>query len=161
MTRWLPHPLMAGLLLLTWVLLHQSLAPGTIVLGTVLAVGLSWVLDKLQPPIVRVRHPGTLARLLLRVFADSVRSNFAVATLILRPRHQFTAGFITIPLELTSPYGLAVLACIITATPGTAWVSHDSSRRLLVIHVLDLVDEQVSAAYIKQTYERPLLEVFQ
>lgn len=161
MTRWLPRPLMAGLLLLAWLLLNQSLAPGTIVLGTVLALGLSWALDTLQPPIVHMRRPDKLLRLLLRVIVDSVRSNFAVARLILLRRHQFSAGFVTIPLELTSPYGLAVLACIITATPGTAWVSHDSSRRLLVIHVLDLVDEQVSATYIKQTYERALLEVFQ
>lgn len=161
MKRWLPHPLMAGLLLLAWLLLNQSLAPGTIALGAVLALGLSWMLDKLQPPAVRIRHPGTLLRLLVRVFRDSVRSNFAVAKLILWRRQHFSAGFVTIPLTLTSPYGLAMLACIITATPGTIWVSHDPARRLLVIHVLDLVDEAAWISYIKQTYERPLLEIFQ
>ncbi|MGP1664783.1 MAG: Na+/H+ antiporter subunit E, partial [Rhodanobacter sp.] len=59
------------------------------------------------------------------------------------------------------PYGLAVLACIITSTPGTIWVSYDSVRSVLLIHVLDLVDEQSWISSIKQRYERPLLEIFQ
>ena len=54
----------------------------------------------------------------------------------------------------------ALLACIITATPGTIWVSHDPGRRVLVIHVLDLVDESTWVANIKRRYERPLLRIF-
>ena len=34
-----------------------------------------------------------------------------------------------------------MLACIITSTPGTLWVSFDSAKGTLMIHVLDLVDE--------------------
>lgn len=161
MKRWLPHPLMAGFLLLAWLLLQQSLAPGSIVVGSVLALVLTRVLDRLQPPAVRVRHPGVLLKLLLRVFADIIRSNFAVAKIIVTRRRNYVSGFVTIPLQLSHPYALAMLACIITATPGTIWVSHDSSRRLLVIHVLDLVDEAGWIASIKQRYERPLLDIFQ
>ena len=45
--------------------------------------------------------------------------------------------------------------------PGTIWVSHDSSASILLIHVLDLVDEQGWIDSIKRRYERPLLEIFQ
>jgi len=160
MTRWLPHPWFALWLLVAWLLLQQSLAAPTIVLGIVLALALSWALGKLHPPRVRVRSLGTLLVLLVRVFGDIVRSNVAVAKIIVSPRPRYTSGFVTIPLEMTSPYALALLACIITATPGTIWVSHDSGRRVLVIHVLDLVDESTWVANIKRRYEQPLLRIF-
>src|SRR5699024_923209 len=65
MRRWLPHPLLAVMLLLAWLLLQQSLAPGTVVLGSLLALGLCLVLEQLEPPRVRLRRMGTMARLLL------------------------------------------------------------------------------------------------
>lgn len=160
MRRWLPHPWMAGFLLLAWLLLQQSLAPGTIILGVALALGLAWGFGKLDPPPVRVRRIGTLVWLLARVFGDIVRSNIAVVGIIISRPRGLTSGFVAIPLEMTNRYALATLACIITATPGTVWVRHDSSRQRLVIHVLDLVDEDAWITKIKQRYERPLLEIF-
>ena len=160
MSRWLPHPWMAALLLAAWLLLQQSLTLPTIVLGIVLALGLSWVLVKLELPRVRVRALGTLVWLVARVFGDIIRSNIAVATIVVSRRQRGSSGFVTIPLEITNPYALAMLACIITATPGTIWVSHDSGRRLLVIHVFNLIDEGVWIRNIKGRYERPLLQIF-
>jgi len=160
MTRWLPHPWFALWLLVAWLLLQQSLAAPTIVLGIVLALALSWALGKLDLPRVRVRSLGTLLALLARVFGDIVRSNIAVARIIVSPRSRISSGFVAIPLEMTHPYALALLACIITATPGTIWVSHDSERQVLVIHVLDVVDESVWIANIKRRYEQPLLRIF-
>jgi len=95
------------------------------------------------------------------VIRDIVRSNLAVAGIVLRRRGRFVSGFVEIPLELTDPYGLAALACIITSTPGTIWVDHDSRRNVLLIHVLDLVGESVWIDTIKRRYEQPLKEIFQ
>ncbi|MBS0380913.1 MAG: Na+/H+ antiporter subunit E [Proteobacteria bacterium] len=160
MTRWLPHPWFALWLLVAWLLLQQSLAAPTIVLGIMLALALSWSLGKLGLPRVRVRSLGTLLLLLVRVFADIVRANLAVAKIIVSPSPRHTSGFVSIPLEITSPYALALLACIITATPGTIWVSHDSLRRVLMLHVLDVVDEAALIDHIRQRYEQPLLRIF-
>lgn len=161
MKRWFAHPLLTGLLLLAWLLLQQSVAPRSIIFGTLLALLLCRILDRLQPQPVRLHHPGTLVRLAGRVSMDIVRSNIAVAKLVLRRRPAPTSGFVSIPLTLTNPYGLATLACIITATPGTLWVSHDSERRVLVIHVLELGDAANWAATIQQRYEQPLREIFE
>ncbi|MBI4048021.1 MAG: Na+/H+ antiporter subunit E, partial [Devosia nanyangense] len=69
--------------------------------------------------------------------------------------------FIEIPLELRDRVGLTILACIITATPGSAWLNYDSFRGVVLIHVLDLQDEAVWIATVKQRYEALLLEIFQ
>jgi predicted nucleic acid-binding protein len=39
-------------------------------------------------------------------------------------------------LTLKDPHGLAVLAGIITSTPGTVWVEHDVETGTLTLHVL-------------------------
>ena len=159
--RWLPYPLLSALLLLIWLLLNQSIAPGTILLGALLGIALAKVFGLLRAPKAHLRNYRLLVPLLLRVIADIVRSNLVVARLILRRDVQPHSGFVAIPLVLTDQHGLAVLACIITSTPGTIWVSYDSHANILLIHVLNLVDDQSWIDSIKQRYERPLLEIFQ
>jgi multicomponent K+:H+ antiporter subunit E len=161
MTRWLPFPLVFVLLLAMWLLLNQTLAPGHILFGSVLALCLSWILAVLREDGVVVRHPGVIIRLAVLVAADIVRSNLAVARIIFSPGlRKSPSGFVEIPLELRNPYGLAVLACIITATPGTLWVDFNSATGLLTIHVLDLVDRQAWIDTIKGRYEWRLQEIF-
>ena len=159
--RWLPYPILSTLLLLIWLLFNQSVAPGTIAAGVVFAVLMAKVFGLLRPPKAHVRNYPQLVRLFVRVVFDIVRSNIAVARLILRRDCHANSGFVAIPLTLTDHYGLAVLACIITSTPGTIWVSHDSGASILLIHVLNLVDEQTWIDSIKRRYEQPLLEIFQ
>lgn len=162
MSRWLPFPLLSLALFVLWLLLNQSLSTGQVVLGAVLAFGGALALTALEPPGMRLRRPGAIVELALLVLADIVRSNLAVARIVLQPRQRNkTSGFINIPLELRAPYGLATLAIIITSTPGTLWANFDSAKGVLTIHVLDLIDETAWIATIKQRYERRLMEIFE
>jgi multicomponent K+:H+ antiporter subunit E len=150
-------------LLTLWLILNESLAPGHLLLGAAIALGGVAVYNRLQPDANRMRNrPGAALSLLGLVFADIVRSNLAVARIVLGlgPRSR-TAGFLSLPLELRHPGGLAVIACIVTATPGTSWVRYDSAANALTIHVLDLVDADDWIRSFKQRYERPLMEIFQ
>jgi multicomponent K+:H+ antiporter subunit E len=116
----------------------------------------------LDLPQARLRRPLAILRLAARVFADIVRSNVAVARIVLGwGRSGRTPGFVDIPLELRDAYGLAALACIITATPGTLWVGFDAPTGTLTIHVLDLVDEREWIDTIKTHYEQSLREIFE
>jgi multicomponent K+:H+ antiporter subunit E len=90
-----------------------------------------------------------------------VRSNILVARIILRDSPGRRPGFVRIPLEMRSPYGLAALACIITATPGTVWADYDSESSMLTIHVLNLVEEKIWIDTIKGRYERRLREILE
>jgi multicomponent K+:H+ antiporter subunit E len=146
-----------------WLLLNQSLDPGDALLGAALALGGTLAFARLQPPASGLRfRPRVLVELLGLVLADIVRSNLAVARIVLGlHRAKRTAGFLSMPLELRDPRGLAVMACIITATPGTSWARYDAARSILTIHVLDLVDEAAWIRLFKHRYERRLLEIFQ
>jgi multicomponent K+:H+ antiporter subunit E len=161
MTRLLPFPIASASLLVLWLLLNQTLSPGHILLGGAISPVGGWALGALEPPKARPRSRGAIFRLAAFVFADIVRSNIAVARIILGlQRRRWISGFVEIPLELRDPYGLATLACIITSTPGTLWVDFNEANGTLTIHVLDLVDETEWVRTIKERYERLLLEIF-
>src|SRR3546814_12666186 len=98
MRRWLPYPLLSGLLALIWLVINQSLSPGTILLGVVLGLLLGRVFGLLRPPRVHVRNYPLAARLLMRVVFDIVRPTLIVARLIPRGDGGVRSGFVPLPL---------------------------------------------------------------
>jgi multicomponent K+:H+ antiporter subunit E len=157
----LPYPIASASFLVFWLLLNQSLSLGHLLLGAAAGLIGGWSLAALKQPKARPRRLATMARLAGLVSADIVRSNIAVARIILGLEQRgYTSGFVEIPLELRDPYGLAILACIITSTPGTLWVEFDAATATLTIHVLDLIDKTTWVRTIKARYERALLEIF-
>jgi multicomponent K+:H+ antiporter subunit E len=158
----LPYPLLSLVLLILWLLLNQSVSAGHVILGSVIAVLASWAMAALRPQRPRIRRPGAALRLAGMVVIDILRSNLAVGRIIVGSREPgVNAGFMTIPLELRSRHGLAILSIIITSTPGTIWVNYDAAKGTLLLHVLDLVDETVWVRTIKGRYERLLMEIFE
>ncbi|EQB14739.1 hypothetical protein L288_00880 [Sphingobium quisquiliarum P25] len=160
MRRLFPFPLLAFSLFVMWVLL-TGFSPGHVLVAAAVALLLPRVMLPLgweRPKIRFCRAMLTLARI---VIADIIRSNIAVGKIVLMRRPDRKSGFIQLPVALRDPYALAVLAIILTATPGTLWVQHDPRRNVILIHVLDLIDEQQWIDLIKHRYERLLLEIFE
>jgi multicomponent K+:H+ antiporter subunit E len=147
-------------LLAMGLLLNGSVEPGHILLGMIVATIACWAALPLAPPKSPVRNLLTIPALIFIVIVDVVKSNIAVLRLVLSGRKARSA-FVDIPLELTDENGLAILACIVTATPGSAWIQHNSARQMVTIHVLDTPDPDAWAAEFKQTYERRLVELLQ
>lgn len=162
MRRILPHPLLSLAILVMWLLLNQTVSPAHILFGSLLALGGGWVMVTLEQERPRIRRPLTIIVLVCVVFVDIVRSNIAVAKIIFSPgSRRGSAGFIAVPIDMRNPYGLASLAIIITSTPGTIWANFSPSSGILLIHVLDLHDEQFWIQTIKERYERRLMEIFE
>lgn len=149
-------------LLVLWLMLNDTLAPGQILLGAVLAAFLSWAARSFRPLQATLRHPVTILRLLGHVAIDIARSNLAVGRIVwLGRRANATPGYIRLPIKLRDPHGLAALACILTFTPGTVWSDFSEEDGLLTLHVLDLKDENEWLKIVTERYERPLMEIFE
>ncbi|HSV19325.1 MAG TPA: Na+/H+ antiporter subunit E [Casimicrobiaceae bacterium] len=145
-----------------WLLLNDALSLADVIVGALVGIGGVLGFARLQPTATRLRRPWAAGTLLVAVLVDIVRSNVAVAAIVLRPgSRRGAAGFVDIPLDIRHPAALAALACIITSTPGTAWAGYDSRANVLTMHVLDLVDEATWKHTIKERYERRLMEIFQ
>lgn len=159
MSRILPHPLLTLGLVVIWLMLTR-LSLGQLILGTAIGIGAGLVHARLEPPERRLRSIWPLFRLAAIVAVDIVRSNIAVVTLILTNRQDRHSGFVELPLRLQDPGALALLAMIVTATPGTAWLEHDRTTGVLLLHVFDLKDPDEWRDLIQTRYEALLLEAF-
>lgn len=160
MRTWFPYPLLSAGLLAIWLLLNQSVAPGTILMGSVLATGLGWVTLKLGLVRSHPRRVLLMLRFGFTIALDIIRSNLAVAAVILRGRRRPpNSGFLTVDIDLDDENALALLACVMTATPGTAWLEYDRLRKSLLFHVLDMENERVWIDTVKR-YEAALKEIF-
>lgn len=156
-----PHPLLSLGVFVASILLSASLAPPSVLLGLVMAMAAPQVMRAMRIDPVRVRAPGAIAVLAGRVIVDVLRSNLAVAQVLVGRRADRVSGFIHVPIDLKDRYGLAVLAVIITSTPGTLWVEYDRARGRLLMHVFDLVDEETWVRTVKDRYESLLMEIFE
>lgn len=162
MHRLLPHPLLSLGILLMWALLQSSLKPATLAMGALLGFLVPFVMTALQVEKPRMRSPLKLLRLFGVVLADMLRSNFAVAKVILsNQRCARVSGFVELQLRMHNRHGLAMLAIILSSIPGTLWVQYDAATGKLLMHVLDLVDEDDWSQIVRERYETPLMEIFE
>jgi multicomponent K+:H+ antiporter subunit E len=157
-----PHPLLTLGLLLMWLVLNDSIDPAHVLLGLLMGLVGGAVYARLEPARGRAGNFVLPAAMLAwLVLVDIIRSNIAVLRIALRlSGPDRVAGFLAIPLELRDPRGLAALACIVTATPGTSWAHYEAAANVLTLHVLDLVDEEAWVRQFKARYERRLMEIF-
>ena len=163
MKRWLPSPWVSAALLGLWLLLNQTLEPAHLLLGAGLGIAVPLLTRNLLPlGYPRLAKPFVLVRLLGMALVEIVRSGLNVGRIILfSSASGLNSQFITIPLDLRNPYGLAMLSCLINSTPGTVWVEILPERHALALHVFDLHDEQWWVDTIKTRYEQPLIAIFE
>lgn len=156
-------PVLTVVLVVIWLLLNNSASLAHVLLGSIIAVLLMLAAAQLRPVHPRLQRLWTIVPLIAVVLADIMRSNIAVARIVLgmvRGR-EVHSGFLDIPLALRDPHGLAILAAIITSTPGTSWAGISEDGASLKLHVLDLKDEGEWIRTIKERYERPLMRIFE
>jgi multicomponent K+:H+ antiporter subunit E len=156
-------PFLTVVLISIWLVLGGELTIAQVALGALLSLLFVLAIAELRPVRPRLRRLHLALRLIATLLVDIVRSNLAVARIVLglvRDR-QVRSGFLDIPLDVTDPHALSFLAVIVTATPGTSWAGVTSDARLLRLHMLDLKDEQEWIRSFKQRYEQPLIRIFE
>lgn len=160
MSRVLPQPLITVTLVTAWLLANNTLAPRHVLIAVVLGVLIPLLTARFWPEYPRVHSWPRLVRLTMIFLYDVIIANIRVAILVLGPMRRLRPRFLRIPLELTSPFTITVLASMISLTPGTVSSNLSGDRKTLLVHGLDVGDEDDEVQSIKQRYERALLEVF-
>jgi multicomponent K+:H+ antiporter subunit E len=156
---WLGHPVLSVMIVLTWLLLQQSLAVPQLITAGVLGLVLPRLLLGFIGVGTRPRRLGLALRFGALVFYDIVVSNLIVARIVLSPWSRPRPAWVPVPLEIRHPNAVVLLATIITTTPGTVSCVVDDERHEILVHALDCDDPAALAAQIKQRYEQPLKEI--
>lgn len=159
--RLIPHPLQSLILLGAWLLLSQRFSVGQLLLGMAFAIALPLLLTPFHVTAPPLRRVSVLIGLLLRVLGDIVVASLQVARGVLGPNSRLQPAFVELPLDISHDVAIAILASIITLTPGTVSADLSRDRRRLLIHTLSAADREALVAEIKQRYEAPLKEAFE
>ncbi|WP_294255950.1 Na+/H+ antiporter subunit E [uncultured Sphingomonas sp.] len=157
----LPHPALSAMLLIVWLLMANSITVGGIVVGTIFALILPKFTQPFWPDRPRIRFGRAFLAYLAIVLFDIVVANFQIAWLILfRRNRDLRARWLVIPVDLTTPEAITLLAGTISLTPGTVSSDVSADGRFLLVHALDVGDEAAEVARIKARYEARLQRVF-
>ncbi|MCB9898509.1 MAG: Na+/H+ antiporter subunit E [Planctomycetes bacterium] len=147
------------LLALIWIGLTAEASPANAALGLLVA----WLVTRWLPcPAPRwtsLRKLPRLVALLLFVLKEMLVANLRVAACVLDER-RVRPCVVAVPLRLTDPAAIALLAHLVTLTPGTLSLDVSPDGRTLWVHdILDGDPEHVRCS-IRDGFERRLLELF-
>lgn len=158
--RWRRHPLLSLMVGAAWLLLQGSLAPANLLWAVLLGILLPWLAAPFLVAGGPLRRGGIVLRLAAIVLWDILVANVAVARLVLDPRRQPRPAWVRVRSTLSDPHALALLATIVTNTPGTVSCLVDEAAGELLVHALDAADPQAVAQDILRRYDAPLKEIF-
>ena len=161
MIRLFPAPVLSALMLLNWLLIHDSVAPGNILVGAILATLLPLATERFWPDSPTLRRIDKVFRYLVVFLYDVVVANLQVAWWIIGPQSKLHPRFVHVPLELKHPFSITVFASTISLTPGTVSSHISGDRKLLIVHCLNAPDEAAMIESLKARYERPLKEILE
>ncbi|MFN6969807.1 MAG: Na+/H+ antiporter subunit E [Rheinheimera sp.] len=169
--KWFPTPVRSLLLFCVWILLNNSIEPIHLLAALILAIGIPLLTVGFRDTQPAIKNWPKAASYLLMVLWDIVIANLQVLKVILGPNKNMKPGFVMVPVDMVESLPITILAGTVSLTPGTvsadvlkaknARLENPTSPYYIIIHVLNLDDEQALIDSIKQRYEARLKEIFQ
>ena len=91
---------------------------------------------------------------------EVILSNIEVAYEVLTPTHHMTPGIVAIPLDIQNPFGINLLANLITMTPGTMSVEVSPNQKILYVYGLHVKDVEQFRVKMKTRLESHVKRLF-
>ena len=162
LNRVFPHPQLTGLMTVVWLLLVNKITLGNVLLGLILGIAIPVITQPFWQKRPILKHPLKIVAYVLLVLWDIIVANVVIAyTIVFKSNARTRSAWITVPLDLTSPEAITVLAGTITMTPGTVSSALTADARAILVHCLDTDDPDGVRDEIKTRYERRLKEIFE
>ncbi len=145
-----------------WAFLHTSYTASDFlvgfVLGAILICLFSSTTDQHSFYLVRVCR---ILKLALIFLIELVKACFQVLYQVLQPELKIKPGIIKMDISLESPEEIALLANMITLTPGTLTVEVAHDNKALYIHTLVIDDAHAICQGIRNSFEANIKKVKQ
>ncbi len=107
-------------------------------------------------PLAKAR---AVARLLRSFLWDLFASTGTVARIVLAPGLHARPAIVVMPVRVTRPWAVAMLAYFTSLTPGSTCLHVSRDRTKLYLHLLDVADPEAEIAKYQRLYEQPILEL--
>lgn len=145
-----------------WAVMTGTFTAPNLLFGGALGVLASFLLrDRIRSAFL-ARRLLRILRLVLIFIYELLLSAIRVAFLVLRPdmKAHLHPAIIAFPLSARSDAEIALLANLITLTPGTLSLDVSDDRGTLFVHVLSVQDKDALVGDIRRGFEARVIEVF-
>lgn len=144
-------------LALAWTAMTGDLSVFSLAEGAVL--GFLVLLLRRQVSLSLIVRTWKLFLFLLFFLWELAVANVRVAVDILTPNENIRAGVVAVPLDIKGSFGVTALANILSLTPGSVTMDVSDDQTVLYIHTMHLRDPEEFRRYIKDGFERRIMEV--
>ncbi len=86
-------------------------------------------------------------------------ANIKVTVDIVTPRHRMKPAIIAVPLTIDRNYEIAMLANIVTLTPGTLTLDVSADNKTMYIHSMYVDNAEEFISELKNGFEKKLMEI--
>jgi multicomponent Na+:H+ antiporter subunit E len=149
------------LLALLWGAVNGSFAPATLGAGFVLSYLVLVVARPALPPSEYHARLWRAIAFFIYFVKEIVRASIRVAYDVLTPTLYMNPGVIGIPLDVKRDAEIAVLANLVSLTPGSLSLDLSEDRKTLYIHVMYIDNDDIERmrAILKRDIERRVIEL--
>ena len=145
---------------IVWVAITGSATLHNLIFGFLLSTLSLWVVRGETRTNGYWRRIGRVLSLLVLFFKELALSAWKVAVLVVSPRMDLKPGIFAFPLTVDRDFEIALLANLITLTPGTLSVDVSADRKTLFVHAIDCSDLEATKRDIAEGFERKIMEAF-
>ena len=146
-------------LALVWTFLQGELHASNFVVGFILGYLILAGSQHILGQKAYVSKMGQVLRFVVFALWEIFYASLALAWVIIQPELTLCPAIVAVPLDVQTDMEIAVLAGLITLSPGTLSVDVSSDRQTLYVHTMLLEDVDEFRREIKQGFERRVLEV--
>jgi multicomponent Na+:H+ antiporter subunit E len=126
-------------------------------LGFLVGFVVLWWLQPLLGPTTYFRKLPLALRFSVLFLWEVLKSNLRVAWDVITPNRRRRPGIVAVPLDAKSDLEIAVLANLITLTPGSLCLDVSEDRRTLYVHAMFVSEPDQVRREIKQRFESWIL----
>lgn len=148
------------ILAVAWGFITGSFNLPNLILGFLLGSFGLWLIREQVGTIGYLERARKVASLALLFFYELVKSAIRVAWIVVQPRMPLHPAIIAFPLTVDRDFEIALLANLITLTPGTLSVDVSADRKFLFVHAIDVLDPDALKRDIAEGFEKRILEAF-
>jgi multicomponent Na+:H+ antiporter subunit E len=148
------------LLALAWMALTGAFDPLNFAVGFVLGYLMLRLVQRSDDPKNYFQRAALVIRFVFFYLKELLIANIRVAGTVLSPKMSMTPAVVAIPLEAESELSIALLANLITLTPGSLTLDISADCSVMYIHTMYADDIDQFRLSIKDL-ERRVLEVTQ
>lgn len=142
-----------------WAALSGSIDQVNLIIGFVIGYLILGTMSVGHKEPSYFRKVGQMIGFMVLFFKEVMVSTLRITYDVLTPTNYMKPGVIAVPIDATTDAEIALLANVITLTPGTLSLDVSDDRKFLYIHAMYIDDPEALRLEIKDGLEKKLLEL--